>query len=130
MSLFRRKEEQKVPLNNDVVMKCMCGMCPVQAQSSCSTPKLKLMMDMKANMGMKNTEMPAGSMSAMPNQMGEMKMPSPDKLAGPYCSISKAACNDLDRNKACICNTCQVYNEYNLTGGKPIEHFCFNGKAT
>lgn len=120
----------KVPLNKDVVMKCMCGMCPVQAESACSKPKLKMMMDMRASMGMKGSEMPAGSMSAMQSEMSEMKMPSPDQLAGPYCSISKAACNDLDMNKACICNTCQVYKEYKLSSGKPVEHFCFNGKAT
>lgn len=117
-------------MNNEVIMKCMCGMCPVQAQSACSQPKLKMMMAMRANMGMKGSQMPAGSMSAMPNQMGEMKMPKPEQLPGPYCSIGKAACNDLDINKACICNTCQVYKEFNLTSGKPIEHFCFNGKAT
>jgi hypothetical protein len=121
---------QKVPLNKDVVMKCMCGMCPVQAQSACSKPKLKMMMDMRASMGMKGSEMPAGSMSAVQSEMSEMKMPSPDQLPGPYCSISKAACNDLDMNKACICNTCQVYKEYKLASGKPVEHFCFNGKAT
>jgi hypothetical protein len=68
----KKKEEQKVPLNNDVIMKCMCGMCPVQVQSTCSVPKLKMMMDMRANMGMKGSGMPAGTMSAMPNQMSEM----------------------------------------------------------
>jgi hypothetical protein len=130
MPLFGRKnEEPKVPLNNDVVLKCMCGMCPVQTQSACSVPKLKMMMDMRANMGMKSSEMPAGSMSAMPNQMENMKMPKPEELAGPFCSIGKAACNDLDRNKACICPTCQVYKEFSLVSGKPIEHFCFNDRA-
>ena len=129
MPLFgRKKEEQKVPLNNDVVMKCMCGMCPVQAQSVCSVPKLKMMMDMKANMGMKGSEMPAGSMRAMPDQM-KMKMPNPEELPGPFCSIGKAVCNDLDKNKACICNTCLVFKEFNLVSGKPIEHFCLNDKA-
>ena len=130
MPLFGLKNEaQKVPLNNDVVMKCMCGMCPVQAQSTCSVPKLKMMMDMRSIIDMKGSDMPAGSMSAMPNQMGEMKMPKPEELAGPFCSIGKAACTDLDSNKACICNTCQVYKEYSLVSGKPIEHFCFNDKA-
>ncbi len=131
MPLFgKKKEEQKVPLNNDVIMKCMCGMCPVQAQSACSQPKLKMMMDMRASMGMKGSEMPTGSMSAMPSSTGEMKMPSPDQLPGPFCSIGTTSCNDLDKNKACICRTCQVYTEYNLASSKPIEHFCFNGKAT
>ena len=121
---------QKVPLNNDVVMKCMCGSCPVQTQSACSKPKIKMMMDMRENMSMESSEMPAGSMSAMQNEMSEMKMPKPDQLAGPYCSINKASCNDLDRNKACICTTCQIYSEYKLSSSKPIEHFCLNGKAT
>lgn len=57
------------------------------------------MMNMKASMGMKGSEMPAGSMSVISSQM-EMKMPSPDQLAGLHFSISKAACNDLDRNEA------------------------------
>ena len=130
MPLFGRKnEEPKVPLNNDVMIKCMCVMCPVQTQSACSMPKLKMMMDMRANMGMTGSEMPAGSMSAMPNQMENMKMPKPEELPGPFCSIGKAACNDLDRNKACICPTCQVYKEFSLVSGKPIEHFCFNDRA-
>ena len=127
--LFGKKEEHKVPLNHDVMMKCMCGMCPVQTQSACSVPKLKMMMDMRANMGMEGSNMPSGSMSAMPNQMGEMDMPKPEELPGPFCSIGKAACNDLDSNKACICKSCQVYKDYSLMSGKPIEHFCFNDKA-
>ena len=57
------------------------------------------MMNMKASMGMKGSEMPAGSMSVISRKM-EMKMPSPDQLAGLHFSISKAACNDLDRNEA------------------------------
>ncbi|MCW4054325.1 MAG: DUF2769 domain-containing protein [Candidatus Bathyarchaeota archaeon] len=121
---------KKVPTDKDVMMKCMCGMCPVQAQSACSKPKLKMMMDMRASMGMTGSGMPAGSMSMFPEQKGEMEMPKPEDMPGPFCSIGKAACNDLDSNKACICNTCQIYREYNLPAGKPVEHFCFNGRAT
>ncbi|TFH23925.1 DUF2769 domain-containing protein, partial [Candidatus Bathyarchaeota archaeon] len=79
------------------MMKCMCGMCPVQAESECSKPKLKMMMDMRNNMS-KMTE----------GQMGKMD-PKPEMLPGPYCSIGLALCKDLDSNKACICRTCQVY---------------------
>jgi len=96
-------------------------MCPVQAQSACSQPKIKMMMDMRAK---------SSEMNAMSSQMDEIKTPSPDQLPGPYCSIGKAACNDLDPNKACICNTCQVYKQFSLSSGKPVEYFCFNGKAT
>jgi hypothetical protein len=128
MPLFGRKEEGKVPLNNDVMMKCMCGMCPVQVQSACTQPKLKMMMDMRGKMGMQSSGMPAGSMSMMPGQLGQMK-PKTEDLPGPYCSIGKAACNDLDKSKACICNQCQVYKDFSLMAGKPVEHYCFNDKA-
>ena len=128
MPLFGKKEE-KVPLNNDVMMKCMCGMCPVQAGSACSTPKIKMMMDMRANMGMKGgSGMPGMSMSLAQGQMTPMK-PKPEELPGPFCSIGVAACKDLDNSKACICNQCQVYKDFSLAAGKPVEHFCFNDKA-
>lgn len=127
MNIFGKKE--KVPLNVDVAMKCMCGMCPVQGASPCAAPKIKMMMTMRAKMGTGGSGMPAGSMSATQGSMEEMKMPAPEELPGPYCSIGIAACKDLDKSKACICNTCQVYKDYSLAAGKPVEHFCFNDKA-
>ena len=87
------------------------------------------MMDMRASMGMQSSGMPAGSMSAMPSQMDEMRIPKAEDLPGPFCSIGKAACSDLDNSKACIYNQCQVYKEFNLATGKPVEHFCFNDRA-
>ncbi len=130
MSLFGRKKEGKVPLNNDTMLKCMCGMCPVQAQSTCSQPKIKKMMDMKSSMGMKGSETtsPGMSMGLTQERMGTM-MPKPEELPGPYCSMGVAVCKDLDNNKACICSQCQVFKGYNLSAGRPVEHFCFNGKA-
>jgi hypothetical protein len=101
MPIFGRKnEEPKVPLNNDVVMKCMCGMCPVQTQSACSVPKLKMMMDMRANMGMKSSEMPAvHECDAKSDE--NMKMPKPEELADLLFN-GQNSLND-HRNKACIC---------------------------
>ena len=128
MPLFGRKEEGKVPLNNDVMMKCMCGMCPVQTQSVCSRPKIKMMLDMRVGMDMKGSGTPTGSMSMMPSEMGQMK-PKPEELAGPFCSIGVAACKDLDNSKSCICSQCQVYKDFKLVAGRPVEHFCFNDKA-
>jgi hypothetical protein len=37
-----------VPLNNDAVMKCKCGMCPVQSLSACSSPELQKIIDTRA----------------------------------------------------------------------------------
>src|SRR4030067_710217 len=86
MPLFGRKEEGKVPLNNDVMMKCMCGMCPVQAESACSRPKIKSMMDMRGSMGMKGSGMPGMSMSLAQSPMGEQET-KPEEMPGPFCSI-------------------------------------------
>lgn len=127
--MFGKKEEGRVPLNNDVMMKCICGTCPVQAESACSRPKLEKMMKMRAGMSsMEEGEMGGMSMSVAQGPMGEMK-PNPEDMAGVYCSIGVAACKDLDANKACICRQCQVYKDFNLAKARPVEHFCFNSKA-
>lgn len=132
MSIFRKKEKPKVELNTDVLMKCQCSKCSVQAESACTRPKIQKAMDLMSKMAssgsMSGSRMPAGSMSMQANPL-EVTMPKPEELPGPYCSIGKAACNDLDGNKACICATCQVYVDFNLASGKPVEHFCFNGRA-
>ncbi|MCW4017743.1 MAG: DUF2769 domain-containing protein [Candidatus Bathyarchaeota archaeon] len=126
MSIFRRR---KVPLNADVLMKCQCAECPVQAESACTRPKIQKAMDMMNKMSSSSrSSMPAGSMSMQANPP-EVEMPKPEELPGPYCSIGVAPCKDLDANKPCICTTCEVYKEYNLASCKPVEHFCFNGRA-
>ena len=96
MSLSGKKERLKVPLENDVIMKCKCGMCPVQVISVCSTPQIRKMIDTRA---------------------------------AAYCSVGLADCKDLDNSKACICRQCQVYEDFTLATGRPVEYFCFNGKA-
>lgn len=121
----------RVPLNNDVMMKCMCPTCPVQTESACSRPKIKMMMDMMEMKAEKSGSSSATSgmgMSMMPERTPKMEM-NPSDMPGPYCTIGVAACKDLDDNKACICRSCQVYKEYNLMQARPVEHFCFNDKA-
>ena len=122
------KKEGKVPLNNDVMMKCMCGTCSVQAESACSRPKIENMMKMKAGMSGGKGEISGMSMSIAQGPMGEMK-PNPEDMPGVYCSIGVASCRDLNSNKACICRQCQVYKDFTLKEARPMEHFCFNSKA-
>lgn len=105
-----------VPLDRFAVINCMCGKCPVQAKSSCSEPKIKVLLGIRE-------QLDTGS------ELSGMKMPSHNDLPGPYCSIGKAACSDLDLSKACICTSCPVYKKYDLGKGRPVEHFCFNGDA-
>lgn len=120
---------KKVPLDEFAMMKCICGMCPVQAESACAKPKIQRMMETRASM--KDSKMPDGSMSLTQEQMEKMKQmeSKPEELPGPYCSIGVSACKDLDNSKGCICPQCEVYKKYSLAAGKPVEHFCFNGRA-
>lgn len=52
--------------------------------------------------------------------------PDPDNLDGRlYCSIGRTSCDDLDGTKQCICPTCLVWDENNLSHYK----YCLNGSA-
>ena len=46
----KKNEESKVPLTHEVIMKCKCGMCPVQGYSVCSTPQVKKMINSRAEL--------------------------------------------------------------------------------
>ena len=126
-----RKKEGRVPLNSDVLNKCVCDTCPVQTQSACARPKIQNMVKMRAMSGALSESAQMSSemdMSMAQTPMKEMDM-KPNEIAGPYCTTGVASCMDLDINKACICPSCNVYTEYNLKNARPVEHFCFNDKA-
>jgi hypothetical protein len=124
VALVRRR----VPLDDFVMMNCICGMCPVQAESSCAKPKIERVMEMRASVGTKGSEMSADARAHAKEKMEQMKS-KPESMPGPYCSIGVSACKDLDNSKGCICNQCKVYEKYNVASGLPVEHFCFNGRA-
>ena len=121
MQMSGRKENGKVPLSMDAMMKCMCPTCPVQAQSECARPKIKMAMETHHGSHTMNSE--------MMKSMGQDPVPKASEMAETYCSIGVAACKDLDSSKMCICRQCQVYKDFSLMEGRPVEHFCFNDKA-
>jgi hypothetical protein len=45
---MRNPKLGRVPLSSDVIIKCRCGMCPVQGFSACSTPQVKKMINSRA----------------------------------------------------------------------------------
>ncbi|MDY9924842.1 MAG: hypothetical protein U2M67_00965 [Methanosarcina sp.] len=47
-----------------------------------------------------------------------------------YCSTGKATCQDLNSDKQCIRNTCDVWKEYDLGESRSPQYFCQNSKAT
>ena len=108
-----RGTDFEVPYARENIQKCMCSQCPVQANSKCAQDKLE------------------SSKKAMENMSGE-KVPDPKDVPGLYCSTGKATCQDLNPDRKCICNTCEVWKEYDLGEGKPSQYFCMNeiGRAS
>lgn len=101
----------EVPYARSNINKCRCPQCPVQTDSKCVKDKL---------------ESSREEMEKIP--VGEV--PNAEDVPGIYCSTGKATCQDLNSNKQCICNTCDVWKEYNLEEGTLSQYFCQNGRAT
>ena len=93
----------RVTYNLDNVNKCQCYQCPVHQTSQCITNKMQ-------TMGIH-----------MPMSM----LPSAEAFEGMYCAeaVSKSTCTDLDASKNCICPTCPVWSDNNLT----MQYYCANG---
>ncbi len=100
-----------VPYVRSNIEKCMCSLCPVQADSKCAQDKLQ------------------NSKKEMENISSE-GVPNPKDVPGIYCSTGKATCQDLDFDRQCICGTCEVWKGYGLEGANPNNHFCQHGRAT
>jgi hypothetical protein len=137
LNLFGHKTEPKVLLTYDVMMKCKCGVCPVQANSACAKPKIMARDEMMKNPSseikrimtpgmMQNLEM----MKNTPREQIATMMPKVEDMPGPYCANGVAVCKDLDFSKTCICSGCQVFKDFSLMKGKPMSYFCKDGKAT
>jgi hypothetical protein len=77
LNLFRRKTEPKVLLTYEVMTKCKCGACPVQANSACAKPKIMARDEM-----MKNpiSEMNRIMTPGMMQNMEMMKNMSPETM--------------------------------------------------
>lgn len=94
-----------VEFSQDNLMKCICGQCPTQKESSCAAQKRTALME------------------AM--QGGMQGMPAAADVAGMYCSTGTATCGDLDYSQNCICSGCAVFAENGLTQWK----YCERGDA-
>ncbi len=155
MDFFGHKTQPKVMLSYDVITKCQCANCLVQAESQCAKPKIaardKMLADINSGniqgmLGpgmMKNMEMmknmnPEMMRNMSKEQMKSMSdemmknapmMPKIEDMPGPYCANGIASCKDLDFSKTCICPRCQVFKDFNLMKAKPTSYYCKDGKA-
>ena len=96
----------KVSLVVSNVGQCKCPKCPVQAKSSCVSGKLASLKDALAKNPLLGADIP-----------------------GVYCATGTATCPDLDPKQACICGSCAIFSQYNLSTGVPAGYFCRDGFA-
>lgn len=108
---FERGTDFVVPYESENINRCRCPQCPVQANNQCVQDKNK------------------SSKQAMEN-LPEGEVPDPEDVPGVYCSTGKATCQNLHVDRQCICGSCEVWKEYNLTDANPNNHFCQHGRAT
>jgi hypothetical protein len=108
---FERGTDFVVPYSKENINRCRCPQCPVQADSRCAQDEIQ-----SSKQAMEN--LPAG------------EIPNPEDVPGVYCSEGKARCEDLDFGRQCICNSCDVWKEYDLKDADPNNHFCQHGRAT
>ena len=101
-----QQADNVVPFVVDIVGKCMCPKCPVQAKSQCVAL-------LKGGLG--------DALKSNPLQHEE--------IPGAYCGGGKATCTDLDPSKKCICIKCQVFGQYKLNSGKPVGYYCRDGAS-
>lgn len=88
----------RVERNETNIRHCRCPQCPVQDKSECA----------KGKMGNKDKE--------------NLNV---DNAALLYCAIGKSVCNDLNGNHSCICPSCLVWEENNLSS----QYYCLKGSA-
>ena len=100
----------KVPFAKETAMKCVCGSCPVQVKSKCSTEKM-------------------GKVISLMEESDTDTVPKPADVPALYCWGGKAACTDLDMKQMCICGSCPVWDKFRLVTGKPSRYFCRDGKS-
>jgi hypothetical protein len=95
LNLFGHKAGPKVLLTYDVMMKCKCGMCPVQANSACAKPKIAARDEMMKN---PNAEMSKIMTPGMMKNLEMMKNMSPEMMRSMSRDQMKNMSDEMMRN--------------------------------
>lgn len=105
---------EPVNLNIENLTKCKCPECPVQEDSACAKGLLNRMA------GGESEEIEGVA-------AGKQHLPEPGLSPAVYCAsqVDGTACDDLEYNRACLCPTCDVWQEHDLDHN----YFCQNGAA-
>lgn len=115
-----------VDLNIDTSSKCVCPVCPVQAESECTAAKRPRWEKRRIAAGDILAEYPVHP-EAFDMAMEELEAsdvgarhgferPDPGDMMELYCSdrVSASNCKDLDRAQSCQCPTCTVWATHEL----------------
>ncbi len=86
---------------------CLCGGCPVNRSSNC----------------VKEQEQALEPWYEKIEKQGIL--PDQKDMPGIYCATGKSACADRDGSKSCLCPTCPVNMEWNLSN----DYYCLKGSA-
>ena len=96
----------KVPFVQDNLKVCRCPVCPVQKDSACVK----------------------GQLGNLADAVEKNAKKQPQEVPVLYCNSGNAFCKDIEYDFTCICPTCEVYKKFNLSNGKPVMHYCRDGK--
>ena len=88
-----------VEFNDTNLGHCRCPYCPVQADSKCSIDGLE--------------------------KIAKGEKVAHDSFPKLYCAHGKAACDDLKGEAGCLCPSCLVWNDNDLSN----DHYCLKGNA-
>lgn len=127
---------KEVALNIGNLTKCLCSVCPVQADSGCIAAKRPEWKKTRITAGDILTEYPDHP-EAYDMEMGALEAAEVGKRHGfekpdtadmieLYCSnvVSSSNCKDLDGTKRCQCPSCAVW----VTHGLDSYYYCLGKK--
>jgi hypothetical protein len=95
LNLFGHKREPKVLLTFDVMMKCKCAMCQVQADSACAKPKIAAREEMMKN---PSSEMKKIMTPGMMQNLEMIKNMSPETMRSMSREQMKSMSDEMMRN--------------------------------
>ena len=127
-----------VELNISNYTKCLCPVCPVEADSSCLYNRQGTWRQDRQKVGEMLAEYPGHpEIYEMPMDQLEQQdppgdgdqyiKPAPANMRELFCSkaVGKSSCQDLESQRQCQCADCQVFADSGLGSG----YFCVHGSA-
>ncbi len=96
MKLFDHNKQPKVMLTYDVMVKCKCAECPVQADSACAKPKIEARSKMMQNMNSGNVQNILGP--GMMQNVEMMKNMTPEMMRNMSIEQMKSMSDEMMKN--------------------------------